>query len=164
MTLNTRDFSAVGGDQRLPHPDCADVFAGPSSHYFTTPSAALGAHFPNEFNDLLEEFDFPEAPRNYDEIHEAEQELYDRIWYVRSLIHEAQTDDVDALLQIAGPGRARVEAKYGRDNLGPYSDFDWGNAQRKAVGAAMGPRRRVGLSRHVKRASGRDNTTARSVR
>lgn len=126
VTLNTRDFSAVGGDQRLPHPDCADVFAGPSSHYFTTLSAALGAHFPNEFNDLLEEFDFPEAPRCYDEIHEAEQELYDRIWYVRSLIHEARTDDVDALLQIAGPGRARVEAKYGRDNLGPYSDFDWG--------------------------------------
>lgn len=126
VTLNTRDFSAAGGDQRLAHPDCADVFAGPNSHYFTTLSAALGAHFPNEFNDLLEEFDFPEAPRNYDEIHEAEQELYDRIWYVRSLIHEAQADDVDALLQLAGPGRARVEAKYGRDNLGPYSDFDWG--------------------------------------
>ncbi|MGI8729127.1 MAG: hypothetical protein ACR2LK_03925 [Solirubrobacteraceae bacterium] len=59
-------------------------------------------------------------------ISEAEKELFDRIWYVRSLIHEQKTDDVEQLLRIAGPGRARVEAKYGRDNLGPYSDFDWG--------------------------------------
>jgi hypothetical protein len=126
VTLNVRDFSVVGDDLRLPHPDCTEFFTGPRSHYFITLSAALGAHFPDEFDELLDEFDFPDNPRNYDEISEAEKELFDRIWYVRSLIHEQKTDDVEQLLHIAGPGRARVEAKYGRDNLGPYSDFDWG--------------------------------------
>lgn len=46
VTLNVRDFSALGDDQRLPHPDCADVFADPRSHYFISLSAALGAQFP----------------------------------------------------------------------------------------------------------------------
>ncbi len=30
------------------------------------------------------------------------------------------------LRRIAGLARARVEAKYGVDNLGPYEDFEWG--------------------------------------
>jgi hypothetical protein len=126
VTLNVRDFSALGDDQRLPHPDCADVFAGPRSQYFVSLSGALAAHFPDEFNDLLEEFDFHEEPRSYDEISAAEHEFFDRIWYQRSLSHETDVEDVDELVRIAGPGRARVEAKYGFDNLGPYSDFDWG--------------------------------------
>lgn len=126
VTLNVRDFSAVGDDERLPHPDCSDLFVGERSRYFVSLSAALGAHFPDEFDELLDEFDFHEEPRNYDEISEASEELFDRIWYQRSLFHETNVDDVEALLRIAGPGRARVEAKYGVDNLGPYSDFEWG--------------------------------------
>jgi len=126
VTMNVRDFSAAGDDQRLPHADCAALFSGPRSHYFISLSAALGARFPDEFDELLEEFDFREEPRNYDEISEAVDELFDRIWYVRSLIHEEKADDVEELLRIAGPGRARVEEKYGVENLGPYSDFDWG--------------------------------------
>ncbi len=126
VTLNMRDFSALGDDQRLPHPDCADMFAGPRSRYYISLSAALGAEFPDEFDELLEEFDFHEEPRNYDEIREAEEELFDRIWYQRSRYHETNVDDVEALLRIAGPPRAKVEAKYGVDNLGPYDDFEWG--------------------------------------
>lgn len=126
VTLNVRDFSAPSDDQRLPHPDCSELFAGPRSTYFISLSAALGAQFPDEFDELLEEFDFHEEPRNYDDIRGAEEELFDRIWYVRSRIHEEKADDVAELLRIAGPGRARVEAQYGVDNLGPYSDFDWG--------------------------------------
>lgn len=125
-TLNVRDFSVLGEDQRLPHPDCADMFVSRRSQYYTSLSAALGAQFPDEFDELLDEFDFPDEPRDWEEIREAEQELFDRIWYIRSLIHEERTDDVDELLRIAGPGRARVEATYGADNLGPYSDFEWG--------------------------------------
>jgi len=109
VTLNVRDFSALGDDQRFPHPDCADVFNDSRSRYFISLSAALGAQFPNEFDELLEEFDFREEPRTYDEIREAEQDLFDRIWYERSLSHEVDVDDVDELLRIAGPGRARVE-------------------------------------------------------
>ncbi len=39
---------------------------------------------------------------------------------------EQRTDYVEALRRIAGPARARVEAKYGVDKLGPYEDFEWG--------------------------------------
>jgi len=34
VTLNVRDFSVVGDDLRLPHPDCAEFFTGPRSPYF----------------------------------------------------------------------------------------------------------------------------------
>jgi hypothetical protein len=126
VSANTKDFSAVDGDDRLPHPDLADLFAGQRSHYFTSLSAALGAQFPDEFDELLEEFDFQEEPRTYEEIRVAEQEMFDRIWYDRSMSHERQSKDVEELRRIAGPGRARVEAKYGIEDLGPYSSFEWG--------------------------------------
>jgi hypothetical protein len=141
VTKNVKDFSAVGGDNRLPHPDQADLFAGPQSDYFISLAAALAAHFPNEFDELLEEFDFREEPRNYEEIRAAEEEMFDRVWYDRSMQHEHDEGrDVDALRQIAGPARARIEAKYGVENLGPYTDFDWGmlNGKMSALRWVMG--------------------------
>lgn len=131
-TLNVRDFSAAGDDQRLPHPDCADLVGGPPSRYFISLSAALGAMFPAEFDELLEEFDFHEEPRSYHEIHAAEQELFDRIWYDRSMSREERyeregdLEELESRRRVAGAPRARVEAQYGIDNLGPYSDFEWG--------------------------------------
>jgi len=127
VSANVKDFSAVGGDNRLPHADLADLFAGPLSDYFTSLAAALAAHFPNEFDDLLEEFGFREEPRNYDEIRAAEEEFFDRIWYQRSINHEYDEGrDMDELRRVAGPARARIEAKYGVHNLGPYEDYEWG--------------------------------------
>ncbi len=76
---------------------------------------------------MLDEFDFHEEPRNWDEIRVAEEELFDRIWYQRSLRHEYDDGvDIETHRRIAGPGRSRVEAKYGVENLGPYTDFEWG--------------------------------------
>ena len=90
-------------------------------------SAALGAHFPGEFDELLKEFDFHQEPRSYEEIRGAEQEMFDRIWYDRSRSHEQREGaDVEELRRIAGPGRERVEETYGVENLGPYDDFEWG--------------------------------------
>jgi hypothetical protein len=127
VSANVKDFSMVDGDKRQPHLDLATLFAGSRSDYFLSLVASLDKHFPDEFDQMLEEFDFREDPRNWDEIHAAEEELFDRIWYQRSLNHEYRTDvDLEALRRIAGPGRARVEAKYGVENLGPYSDFEWG--------------------------------------
>lgn len=127
VTLNTKDFSALGDDARLPHPDVAALFGGPRTRYFISLSAALRALFPAEFDELLDELDFHEEPRNFGEIRAAEQEMFDRIWYGRSMSHEADAGvDVNELRRVAGPGRARVEATYGRDNLGPYNDFEWG--------------------------------------
>jgi PIN domain len=130
VSANVKDFSAVGDDNRLPHPDIAGLFDGSRSGYFLSPVAALAEHFPDDFDDMLEEFDFHEEPRNWEEIREAEQELWDRIWYDRSTSSEQRAEDegrdVEEHRRIAGPGRARVEAKYGAENLGPYDKFEWG--------------------------------------
>jgi PIN domain len=127
VSANVKDFSAVDGDNRLPHPDIADLFADSRSHYFISLVAGLAHHFPEDFDDMLDEFDFHEEPRNWDEIRTAEEELFDRIWYQRSVNHEYDAGiEVETHRGIAGPGRSRVEAKYGVENLGPYTDFEWG--------------------------------------
>jgi hypothetical protein len=130
VSANVKDFSAVGDDNRLPHPDLVDLFDGPQSGYFLSLVAALAEHFPEDFDDMLEEFDFHEEPRNWEEIHAAEEEFFDRVWYQRSMYFEHREEDeggdVEASRRITGPPRARVEAKYGAENLGPYTDFEWG--------------------------------------
>jgi hypothetical protein len=64
------------------------------------------------------------------EIIAAEQEFFDRTWYGRSMRHDpvemrasGTPDDI-----IAGmlPARQAIEENYGAENLGPYSDFEWG--------------------------------------
>jgi hypothetical protein len=130
VSANVKDFSAVGDDNRLPHADLADLFDGKRSGYFLSLVAALADHFPEDFDDMLAEFDFHEEPRNWEEIHEAEEEMFDRVWYNRSLYFEHRAEqeggDIEAERRITGPPRARVEAKYGAENLGPYTDFEWG--------------------------------------
>jgi|ERR1035441_3050773 hypothetical protein len=130
VSANVKDFSATGDDNRLPHPDLADLFDHPQSGYFLSLVAALAEHFPDDFDDMLEEFDFHEEVRNWEELREAEEEMFDRVWYQRSLYFEHREEeeggDVEASRRITGPPRARVEAKYGAENLGPYTDFEWG--------------------------------------
>jgi PIN domain len=130
VSANVKDFSAADGDNRQPHADLAYLFAADSSDYFLSLVAALDKHFPNDFSEMLEEFDFHEEPRNWEEIRAAEEELFDRIWYQRSMYieHREQEEglDLEASRRITGPPRARVEAKYGAENLGPYTDFEWG--------------------------------------
>jgi hypothetical protein len=124
---NVKDFSTVDGDNRLPHPDIADRFAGPQSDYFISLVAALAAHFPTDFDEMLEEFDFHEEPRNWKEMREAEEEMFDRVWYERKLVG-MQRDGTEGehYRALSASGRAEVEAKYGVENLGPYTEFEWG--------------------------------------
>jgi hypothetical protein len=39
-------------------------------------------------DELIEEMYFPDAPRTLDEILAAEKELFDKVWYDRSMLHE----------------------------------------------------------------------------
>jgi hypothetical protein len=117
ITHNTKDFSAVDGDTRLPHSDFSAYFDGLRSHYLTSLSAALALHFPDEFDDLLGEFDIHEEPRSLDEILAAEQRFFDLIWYQRSTKYK----------EPAGQGaRWRIEQQYEASELPPYDDFEWG--------------------------------------
>lgn len=136
VSTNWTDFSAPQGDRRQPHPDLAPLFQGERSRYglgVQGLDAILRAEFGDEFDELVEESDFREEPRRLDEIQQAEQELFDRIWYQRSMSLEWRYEErgdqegVERLRQIAGPGRMRVEKMFGgAKNLGPYDDFEWG--------------------------------------
>ncbi len=95
VTSNHEDFSLPSGDRRQPHPDLADLFADYGSDYFYQIEgleAAFDGHFGEEFKELVEESDFQEEPRTLDEILEAEQEFFDRIWYERHLMFQHKYD------------------------------------------------------------------------
>lgn len=93
-----------------------DCFAAPHSGYFIRLEDALALHVPDA-SELLDELDFQVDPRSGREILAAEQRLFDLIWYQRSL---SRMDPVGE------PGRHRVEATYPAEELGPYTDFQWG--------------------------------------
>lgn len=135
VTSNSKDFSAVNGDQRVPHADVAALFEPAGSSYrlgVDGLDAALVDALGDVYEELLAESDFREDPRRLDEIMAAESELFDRIWYDRSLSHEHRAEaagdvhEVEHLQGVAGTARRRVEDRLGIDTLGPYSDFDWG--------------------------------------
>jgi hypothetical protein len=66
--------------------------------------------------ELLDELDFHD-PRSGQEILAAEQRLFDLIWCQRS------SSSMDL---VGEPGRDRVEATHPAEELGPYTDFEWG--------------------------------------
>lgn len=134
VTSNSSDFSKDRGDTRQCHPDLATAFAHPMSTYalgLDGLTSTLERHFGGELTELLDELDFKENPRLLAEIQNWEQELFDRIWYQRSLNHIFALEDAEdskglaKLLAIARPPMNRVEAEYG-ETLGPYTDFEWG--------------------------------------
>jgi hypothetical protein len=66
-----------------------------------------------------------------EEINAAINEIDDRIWYDRHKVlrEKVQVDEGSAEVEIrkkADKAARRIEAKYGKSNLGPYSDFEWG--------------------------------------
>lgn len=136
VTTNSEDFSLANGDRRQPHADLAAFFELEGSTYglgVDGLNRILAEHFGAQIEELFEETDFIEEPRRLDEIVEAERQMFDRIWYHRSLQYESQLRDsgdqtaVEGLLAIAGSGRRRVEeTNSGTGQLGPYSDFELG--------------------------------------
>lgn len=84
--------------------------------------------------------------RNADSISDAEQEACDKVWYSRCylVVKEELKNGEHKLVKKWKPEYSgqnittekgwkdvqkvakRIEKKYGKKNLGPYSDFDWG--------------------------------------
>lgn len=74
---------------------------------------------------------YEDEPRSIEEIVCASEEFLDKIWFDRhlSLRYRIQTgiDTVDPeIWKGALKSAQRVIDKYGEENLGPYSDFEWG--------------------------------------
>lgn len=151
VTHNVKDFSLPNGDQRLPHPDIAPYFSRIKSRYFIKLVDALRSLRPREFAEAIYEHEFTMEPRRISEIGEAIAELTDRVWYDRHMVsqHDVETGKckiiskkdfgprhyrasalgklvVDDIWEGALKSARRVEKKYGKKNLAPYSKFDWG--------------------------------------
>ena len=170
VTSNSDDFSAIGGDNRQPHADLAHLFDGRESDLLSRRRGAGGRRWPtssarNGTNSSQDTY-FEEEPRRLDEILAAEQEMFDRIWYDRSMLHEQKAidagDDTDLehLRKVAGPGRARVEHDLRRRKPRPLRQIRVGNAQRETIGAPLGARERMGLPRHLTPGRGTSPTGA----
>ena len=141
VTSNYRDFSVPDGDHRQPHPDLAALFTGPQSRYAYQVDglhAVLLDYFGDEFVQEYEEVEFlagEEEPRTLAEIVEAEQEFFDRVWYVRSVVRidkevaDLPEDIREEKFQERLAAYAELEEKYGREELwkaiGPGHDEAW---------------------------------------
>jgi hypothetical protein len=159
VTHNFHDFSVPHGDNRLPHPELAFFFSRVKSRYFIKLADALRSVRYDTFESALydtERFDM--EPRRASEIYEAIAELFDRVWYDRHMVLFWQVHDgsvtivkeydakrhnetiVESIWLGARKAAERVEKKYGKENLGPYSKFDWGmiNGKLSALRWVMG--------------------------
>jgi hypothetical protein len=147
ITHNTKDFSHPNANTKLPHPDIANCFSRTKSLYFTTLGEALRRVQPEHFADLMIEHQWIEEPRRLTEILNAIDELTTKVWYnrhqvTRQNIQRGKTKIVEKetfpvkdhsrrpiqrdIWEGALKSAAKVEKKYGLNNLGPWDDFEWG--------------------------------------
>jgi hypothetical protein len=146
VTHNQRDFSLDQGNQRVPHLDLADAFSRIKSLYFINLAEALRRVEPPLVTDIMLEHSWTQQPRGLTEILKAEDLLFHQVWYNRHWSMRARIDsgeikvvetetyprrpDADTILRKVLEGAIRsaqeVERRYGKKNLGPWDDFEWG--------------------------------------
>lgn len=129
VTHNKEDFGAT--NKKHPHPDFAASFSAGKSSYFIKLIDALRHFTPELMGDIEAEQEWEEVPRTLTEIMGMEQELYDKIWYNRhqNTVYKAK-HGIDGLtkqhVELGKAAAKKKEEKYGKANLGPYDDFEWG--------------------------------------
>jgi hypothetical protein len=147
VTHNKSDFSLEHGNQNMPHSDFASLFSRIKSLYFINLPEALRRVEPSLVTDIMLEHSWTQEPRSLTEILEAEDLLFHQIWYnrhwnMRIGIEEGKIKVVDKevyprpsgaqetiqrdVLKVALAAARRVERRYGKKNLGPWDDFEWG--------------------------------------
>jgi hypothetical protein len=152
VTHNIKDFSHPNASNKLPHPDIATCFSRVRSLYFITLGEALRRVRPEQFADLMIEQEWIEEPRRLPEILNSIDELTTQVWYNRhknlawriqrghhKLVTRAewdakwkrfrgygQTHTIDTVWKGALKAAKRAERKLGKDNYGPWDDFEWG--------------------------------------
>jgi hypothetical protein len=147
VTHNKTDFSLVSGNQKLPHEDFGSMFSKIKSMYFINLAECLRRIDPSMVTELMWEQSWSQEPRGLSELMQAEDLLFHQVWYnrhwnLRIGIQEGTIKLVDKETYPRKPGtpetcqkdvwagalRAakQVEKKYGKKNLGPWDDFEWG--------------------------------------
>jgi hypothetical protein len=147
ITHNKSDFSIENGNQKLPHPDLANLFSRVKSLYFISLPELLYRIKPSLVNDLILEHSWSLEPRGLTEILDAEELLFYQVWYnrhwnLRAAIQEGRIKIVDEETYNSSGGAPglikreiwkgalkaarEVEQQYGKKKLGPWNDFEWG--------------------------------------
>jgi PIN domain len=163
VTHNKHDFSNMGVDERSPHPDLADLFAPANSTYSLAIGEVLNQYAPEWMEEIKWEFEYREEPRLLSEIMEAEHLLFRQVWYNRhwnlriaiergkhKLVTKEEWDrhspkrqhkmTIDTVWEGALAAAKRTEQEVGLENLGPWTDFEWGmiNGKLSALRWVMG--------------------------
>jgi hypothetical protein len=124
------------------------MFASERSTYALALGEVLSHYAPEWMEEIKWEFEYQEEPRRLSEILEAEHLLFRQVWYnrhwnLRSEIergkrkvvsHEEwekyprrrQKTIVDTVWAGALAAAKRTEDEVGLENLGPWTDFEWG--------------------------------------
>jgi PIN domain-containing protein len=147
VTHNVKDFSDPTGNLGLPHPDLAHLFTSTRSRYFTTLGEALRSIRPEQYVDLDIEQERPDrSRRRIAEIVAAEHHLFEKAWYSQHLRFREMVESgrIKIVEEEAFPFKdrrgaiqrhiweavlragKRLEERHGLENLGPWSDFEWG--------------------------------------
>lgn len=147
VTHNKSDFSIEHGNHKMPHPDISSLFSRIKSLYFINLPEALRRVEHSLVTDIMLEHSWTQEPRGLTEILEAEDLLFHQVWYnrhwnMRIGIKEGKIKVVGKETYPRPPGAPetiqrdvlkgalkaarRVERRYGKKNLGPWDDFEWG--------------------------------------
>jgi hypothetical protein len=147
VTHNKNDFGTQDGNHKVPHPDLASLFSRIKSLYFVNLPEALRRVEPALVTDIMLEQSWTQEPRGLTEILDAEGLLFNQVWYnrhwnLRIGVQEGKIKVVDKETHPRRPGAPetvqrdvwkgalksarRVERRYGKKNLGPWDDFEWG--------------------------------------
>ncbi|AOF86049.1 hypothetical protein BSY239_3476 [Hydrogenophaga sp. RAC07] len=146
VTHNKNDFGAQNA--RLPHPDIASAFSRVKSLYFINLAEVLRRIDPSMLSELVWEQSWEMEPRGLHELLKAEDLLFHQVWYNRhwNLRWEIEHGKVkvvdrptwerrggnnqryiiDTVLAGAIKSAQKIEREYGKENLGPWDDFEWG--------------------------------------
>lgn len=147
VSHNTDDFSATSLNNKFPHPDISVHFTKVKSLYFITLGETLRRVEPDMLADIMVEQQWAEEPRRLKEILDAMDLLFHQVWYNRHQVwrNRMERGEIELVEKETFPVKnhqnrpmqrdvwegakkaaARVEKQYGLDNLGPWTDFEWG--------------------------------------
>lgn len=149
VTHNTNDFSKKGADTRLPHEDLAQIFDGAISRYETNLSVLLCEFASDLIEEIRFEREYSQDSRQLSELIEAENKLSTQIWYGRKghIIDRVESGEerlvpkevweqatpaerrnlmVDTIWEGMNAAMRRAEEEFGVEELGPWTDFEWG--------------------------------------
>jgi len=165
VTHNKSDFSSENENSKIPHADFTGLFTRIKSLYFINLPEALRRVEPSLVTDIMIEQSWAEEPRGLTEILEAEDLLFNQVWYnrhwnLRMGVQEGRIKIVDhenlpastghqgdctarCLERCPGVGKESRTSILARKTWGPGT-IRMGHDQRQTVSAQVGIRRRVG--------------------